>query len=160
MRSLMMMHAVLLLGDCQGAAPRSPSPCVPCETCQNFGNIVRHSFAFASTCVHRHLFLAMLLNSSARHSVSLRPCHDLVHCGGSFPAVKPECCMPNSYSQAAVTLRRMGTYLEYGRVPPQLQAPLVHALLGTLHIRCASSATGSSHISHSLNLPVAGWPSA
>jgi hypothetical protein len=30
----------------------------------------------------------------------------------------------------------MGTYLEYGRVPPQLRAPLVHALLGTLHIRC------------------------
>ena len=30
----------------------------------------------------------------------------------------------------------MGTYLEYGRVPQQLQAPLVHALLGTLHIRC------------------------
>ena len=42
-----------------------------------------------------------------------------------------------SEQQAAVTLRRMGTYLEYGRVPPQLRAPLVHALLGTLHIRCA-----------------------
>lgn len=39
--------------------------------------------------------------------------------------------------QSAVTLRRMGTYLEYGRVPAPLLAPLVHTLLGSLHIRYA-----------------------
>jgi hypothetical protein len=44
----------------------------------------------------------------------------------------------------------MGTYLEYGRVPPQLQAPLVHALLGTLHIRSACPAIGSCLVLHSL----------
>lgn len=55
-----------------------------------------------------------------------------------------------------MTLRRMGTYLEYGRVPAQLQAPLVHALLGTLHIRFACPATASSRVFHLFNVQEAG----
>lgn len=40
--------------------------------------------------------------------------------------------------QSAVTLRRMGSYLEYKRVPPALERPLVLAMLGALHIRLSS----------------------
>lgn len=53
-----------------------------------------------------------------------------------MPRVQPHLNMHIPRSQSAVTLRRMGTYLEYGRVPEVLLAPLVHALLGAMHIRC------------------------
>ncbi len=64
-----------------------------------------------------------------------------------MPSVQPHLNMHIPRSQSAVTLRRMGTYLEYGRVPELLLVPLVHALLGALHIRCRSGSLGDQKMS-------------
>lgn len=61
---------------------------------------------------------------------------------------------------SAVTLRRIGSYLEYGTVPDCLVAPVVLSLLGSLHIRLstlwpAASGALTSALTHCA--PVA-WP--
>ena len=129
-----------LLGD--SVACRSyPETEALCRCCDAFWRSLMY-------CGSRALFLPSnsASDTCALHRDQWESHHDSTpYCFG-VPASTP--CVWDSASQAAVTLRRMGTYLEYGRVPAQLQAPLVHALLGTLHIRFACPATASSRVFH------------
>lgn len=50
-------------------------------------------------------------------------------------SIQSQTCTVDSGRQAAVTIGKMRTYLEYGQVPAEQVGPLVRCLIGILHIR-------------------------
>ncbi|KAL0035339.1 hypothetical protein WJX77_001780 [Trebouxia sp. C0004] len=50
-------------------------------------------------------------------------------------SIQSQTCTVDSGRQAAVTIGKMRTYLEYGQVPAEQVRPLVRCLVGILHIR-------------------------
>ena len=50
-------------------------------------------------------------------------------------SIQSQTCTVDSGRQAAVTIGKMRTYLEYGQVPAEQVGPLARCLIGILHIR-------------------------
>ena len=58
-----------------------------------------------------------------------------------FFSIQSQTCTVDSGRQAAVTIGKVRTYLEYGQVPKEQVTAVIRCLLGVVHIR---SATASS----------------
>ena len=59
-----------------------------------------------------------------------------------FLSIQSQTCTVDSGRQAAVTIGKVRTYLEYGQVPGEQVGAFIRCLLGVLHIRyVAASAT-------------------
>ena len=56
-----------------------------------------------------------------------------------FSSIQSQTCTVDSGRQAAVTIGKVRTYLEYGQVPGEQVAAVIRCLLGVLHIRSASA---------------------
>ena len=56
-----------------------------------------------------------------------------------FFSIQSQSCTVDSGRQAAVTIGKMQTHLEYGQIPPQQIGPVIRCLLGVLHIRLVLS---------------------
>lgn len=52
-----------------------------------------------------------------------------------FLSIQSQTCTVDSGRQAAVTIGKVRTYLEYGQVPPDQVPAVIRCLLGVLHIR-------------------------
>ena len=56
-----------------------------------------------------------------------------------FFSIQSQSCTVDSGRQAAVTIGKVRTYLEYGQVPGEQLAAVIRCLLGVLHIRFATA---------------------
>ena len=75
-------------------------------------------------------------------------------------SIQSQSCTVDSGRQAAVTIGKLRTYLEYGQVPPEQKGALVRCLIGMLHIRFAllwppCTEALATALEHS---PEASWP--
>lgn len=52
-----------------------------------------------------------------------------------FLSIQSQTCTVDSGRQAAVSIGKVRTYLEYGQVPPHQLTAVIRCLLGVLHIR-------------------------
>lgn len=66
-----------------------------------------------------------------------------------FLSIQSQTCTVDSGRQAAVTIGKVRTYLEYGQVPPDQVPAVIRCLLGVLHIRYANLATAATNMVYS-----------